>query len=215
MANISKEIAEILLELEAVKLSPRDPFTWASGLRSPIYCDNRITLSHPEERNFIARSLMDLVPDWEKIDVVAGVATAGIPYASILAHMTEKPLIYVRSSHKKHGRQNVIEGYCKPGQRAVVVEDLISTGGSSLEAVSRLREAGLEVEDVIAIFTYELEEAHRNFTEMNVHAHSLSQYNVLIRQAMAMDYITADDLEIVIKWNKSPKNWQNEKNNLG
>lgn len=215
MANISKEIAEILLELEAVKLSPRNPFTWASGISSPIYCDNRITLSHPEERNFIARSLMDLVSDWEKIDVVAGVATAGIPYASILAHMTEKPLVYVRSGQKKHGRQNVIEGYCKPGQRAIVVEDLISTGGSSLEAVSRLREAGLDVSDVIAIFTYELEEAKANFIEMNVRHHTLSHYQVLIRQAMDMDYITAEDLAILKEWNKSPKNWQHEQNNLG
>src|SRR5690606_24593523 len=123
--------------------------TWASGIKSPIYCDNRITLSHPEERNFMARSLMELVPDWDQIDVIAGVATAGIPYASILAHLTEKPLIYVRSANKKHGRQNVIEGSAKPGQRVIVVEDLISTGGSSLEAVARVREAQLEVSGVI------------------------------------------------------------------
>src|SRR5690554_3955749 len=145
MEHTSKEIAEILLELQAVKLSPKNPFTWASGIQSPIYCDNRITLSHPEERNFIARSLMGLVDDWEKIDVIAGVATAGIPYASILAHITEKPLVYVRSSNKKHGRQNIIEGAYIPGQRVIVVEDLISTGGSSLDAVEQLRSVGLEV----------------------------------------------------------------------
>lgn len=209
MDHTSKEIAEILLELEAVKLSPKDPFTWASGIKSPIYCDNRITLSHPEERNFMARSLMELVPDWDQIDVIAGVATAGIPYASILAHLTEKPLIYVRSANKKHGRQNIIEGSAKRGQRVIVVEDLISTGGSSLEAVAWLREAQLEVAGVIAIFSYQLEEAARNFEEMNITYSTLTNYETLIQQSVEMNYVTKEELEILKKWNISPKNWQN------
>lgn len=209
MGKTSKEIAEILLELQAVKLSPKKPFTWASGIQSPIYCDNRITLSHPEERNFMVRSLMELVPNWDEIDVVAGVATAGIPYASILAHMTEKPLIYVRSGAKKHGRKNIIEGASKPGQRLVVVEDLISTGGSSLEAVAQLRAADLIVSGVIAIFTYELEEAKANFKEMDVNYSTLSHYQILIQQAVEMNYINNEELATLKKWNTSPKNWQN------
>ena len=208
MESKPKEIAEILLELKAVKLSPREPFTWASGIQSPIYCDNRITLSHPEERKFMARSLMELVTDWDEIDVIAGVATAGIPYASILAHMTEKPLIYVRSSNKKHGRQNVIEGSYKPGQRIIVVEDLISTGGSVLEAVSQLRKADLEVAGVIAIFTYQLAEADMRFKESGVTFSTLSNYSTLIQQAVDMNYISDDDMEILKKWNQSPKTWQ-------
>ncbi len=210
MESKSKEIAEILLELEAVKLSPQKPFTWASGIKSPIYCDNRITLSHPEERKFMARSLMELVPDWNQIDVIAGVATAGIPYASILAHITEKPLIYVRSGTKSHGRQNVIEGSCKPGQRVIVVEDLISTGGSVLEAVAHLRNADLDVAGVIAIFTYQLAEADQNFRDAKVNYTTLSNYKTLINQAVEMNYINDDDMKTLKKWNKSPKKWNHE-----
>lgn len=209
MEHTSKEIAEILLELEAVKLSPKNPFTWASGIQSPIYCDNRITLSHPEERNFMARSLMALVDDWENIDIIAGVATAGIPYASILAHMTEKPLIYVRSGSKKHGRKNIIEGSFSPGQRVIVVEDLISTGGSVLDAVTQLRSANLHVAGVIAIFSYQLEEAARNFDNMNVSHKVLSNYSDLIQQAVEMNYVNKEELETLEKWNTSPQNWQN------
>ena len=209
MEHTSKEIAEILLELEAVKLSPKNPFTWASGIQSPIYCDNRITLSHPEERNFMARSLMALVDDWENIDIIAGVATAGIPYASILAHMTEKPLIYVRSGSKKHGRKNIIEGSFSPGQRVIVVEDLISTGGSVLDAVAQLRSANLHVAGVIAIFSYQLEEAARNFDNMNVSHKVLSNYSDLIQQAVEMNYVNKEELETLEKWNTSPQNWQN------
>ena len=209
MEHTSKEIAEILLELEAVKLSPKNPFTWASGIQSPIYCDNRITLSHPEERNFMARSLMALVDDWENIDIIAGVATAGIPYASILAHMTEKPLIYVRSGSKKHGRKNIIEGSFSPGQRVIVVEDLISTGGSVLDAVAQLRSANLHVAGVIAIFSYQLEEAARNFDNMNVSHKVLSNYSDLIQQAVEMNYVNKEELETLEKWNTSPQNWPN------
>lgn len=208
MQDKPKEIAEILLELKAVKLSPQEPFTWASGIQSPIYCDNRITLSHPEERNFMARSLMELVADWDKIDVIAGVATAGIPYASILAHMTEKPLIYVRSGAKGHGRQNIIEGSCQPGQRVVVVEDLISTGGSVLDAVDQLRKAELEVAEVIAIFSYQLAEAEKNFSNMKVKYSTLSNYQALIQQAENMNYINADEMAALKEWNKSPKTWK-------
>jgi len=210
MKHTSKDIAEILLELRAVKLSPKNPFTWASGIQSPIYCDNRITLSHPEERNFIARSLLTLVENWDNIDVIAGVATAGIPYASILAHMTEKPLIYVRSSNKKHGRKNVIEGAYTTGQRVIVVEDLISTGGSSLEAVAQLRAQNLDVMGVIAIFSYQLEAAVNNFREQNISYKSLSNYTDLIQQAVELNYISGDDLATLEKWNSSPQNWQNE-----
>lgn len=210
MESKPKEIAEILLELEAVKLSPQEPFTWASGIQSPIYCDNRITLSHPEERKFMARSLMELVADWEHVDVIAGVATAGIPYASILAHMTEKPLIYVRSASKSHGRQNVIEGSYEAGQRVIVVEDLISTGGSVLEAVEQLRKAKLNVSSVIAIFTYQLTDAVENFKNAKVDYATLSNYSALIDQAVAMEYIDDHDLSTLKNWNKSPKTWNHE-----
>lgn len=205
-----KEIAEILLDLKAVKLRPQDPFVWASGIRSPIYCDNRITLSHPEERNFISRSLIELVDQVENVDVVAGVATAGIPYASIIAHMLEKPLIYVRSASKGHGRQNVIEGEYKPGQKILLIEDLISTGGSSLEAAEHLRQANLEVLQVIAIFTYRLPEAEKAFSQANLPYKTLCDYPALIDQAVEMGYVQEKDLQILKDWNQSPKTWKNE-----
>lgn len=205
-----KEIAEILLDLKAVKLRPQDPFTWASGIRSPIYCDNRITLSHPEERSFISRSLIGLAGQTEEIDVIAGVATAGIPYASIIAHMMEKPLIYVRSASKGHGRQNVIEGAYEAGQKVLLVEDLISTGGSSLEAVRQLRHADLDVLRVIAIFTYQLPDAEKGFKAANLEYNALCDYSTLIEQAAEMGYVQESDLKILKDWNQSPKTWKNE-----
>src|SRR5699024_9017174 len=207
-----KEIAEILLDLKAVKLRPQNPFTWASGIRSPIYCDNRITLSHPEERSFISRSLIELAGQAEDYDVVAGVATAGIPYASIIAHMMEKPLIYVRSSSKGHGRQNVIEGSYESGQKILLIEDLISTGGSSLEAVRQLRLAQLDVLKVIAIFTYQLPDAEEGFEEAGLKYKALCDYETLIDQAAEMGYVQKSDLQILKDWNQSPKTWKNEQN---
>lgn len=209
MEGKPKEIAEILLDLKAIKLNPTQPFTWASGIRSPIYCDNRITLSHPEERNFMARSLMELVDDPESIDTIAGVATAGIPYASILAHLMEKPLIYVRSKSKGHGRQNIIEGTYSVGQNVLVVEDLISTGGSVLEAVTQLRNEGLNVVGVVAVFTYQLQDAEDNFAAHNVTYRTLSNYQSLIERAEEINYIGKEDLEALKNWNKSPKTWSN------
>lgn len=209
MKSKPTEIAEILLELEAVKLSPTKPFTWASGIKSPIYCDNRITLSHPEERTFISRQLLKLAGDAEETDIIAGVATSGIPYASIMAHLSEKPLVYVRSVSKGHGRRNAIEGEYSAGQKVLLVEDLISTGGSALEAAEKLREAGLEVVKVVAVFSYELAEAEAAFTEAGIPLATLSNYSALLQQALTMNYIKESELEVLQEWNRSPKTWNN------
>jgi orotate phosphoribosyltransferase len=201
------EVARNLLEIKAVKLSPRDPFTWASGLLSPIYCDNRVALSHPGVRTYLKNCLAEKSASFGDFDVVAGVATAGIPHGALLADVLEKPFVYVRSSAKEHGRRNQIEGELHAGQSVLVVEDLISTGGSSLLAVDALREAGAEVVGVLAIFQYGFQKAHRAFADKQVKFQTLTNYDALVQEAARTGYVTSEDLETLKKWRENPDGW--------
>ena len=201
------EVARNLLEIKAIKLSPSNPFTWASGIQSPIYCDNRVALSYPVVRTFIKQCLAEKSKVFGNFDVVAGVATAGIPHGALLADALEKPFIYVRSSAKDHGRRNLIEGELQAGQRVLVIEDLISTGGSCLIAVEALREAQAEVVGVLAIFQYGFEKANRAFAEKNVPFQTLTDYNALILEAIKMGYISDSDLSTLQQWRENPEGW--------
>jgi len=204
--NYSESVAAILLKIGAVKLQPEDPFTWASGILSPIYCDNRLILSYPEDRRSVCEAFVAQInPD--DIDSVAGVATGGIAHGMLVAEALNKPFIYVRSSAKKHGRQNQLEGHYTSEQRVVVIEDLISTGGSSLQAVDALRAAGLVVTHVISVFSYGFDQAEENFRKANCPFSSLSDYSTLLKIAEENGYIKADHLEILQEWRKDPKSW--------
>lgn len=198
-----------LLQIKAIKLQPANPFTWASGWTSPIYCDNRKTLSYPEVRNFIkiqfARRLMER---WPEADVVAGVATGAIAQGAMVADALGKPFVYVRSSPKGHGLENLIEGDLKPGQKVVVIEDLISTGGSSLKAVEALRNNGAEVLGMQAIFTYGFKVAEDNFAEAEVEFETLSNYQSLIKVAAEGGYVSSADLSELSDWREDPANWK-------
>lgn len=206
--TVATEVAARLLQINAIKLQPNDPFTWASGLQSPIYCDNRISLSFPEVRSFVKNRLAEAArSEFGEFEVVAGVATAGIPQGALVADLLEKPFIYVRSSAKEHGRQNLIEGELQPGQRVLVIEDLISTGGSSLKAVDSLREGGAEVVGLLAIFTYGFEKADRAFREKKVPWHALSNYDALIELALKTGFIDENDLLNLKKWREAPDQW--------
>lgn len=205
--NISTTLAKKLLEIKAIKLSPTDPFTWASGMRSPIYCDNRVTLSYPEIRELIKTSFAEHVKEIGQIDLIAGVATAGIPHGALLADYLNLPFIYVRSKAKEHGRQNQIEGRFNVGAKTLVVEDLISTGGSSLAAVDVLKAADLNVKKVISIFDYELSTAKNNFSNHQCPYYSLSGYSSLLQEAERIAYISDKEKAILQDWNSDPKSW--------
>ncbi len=205
--NIANEVAEKLLQINAVKLNPQNPFTWASGIKSPIYCDNRLVLSFPNVRTFVIQAFVDKAAQFEPFDIVAGVATAGIPHGALLADRLEKPFIYVREKAKSHGRQNQIEGNISKGAKILLIEDLISTGGSSLKAVETLREAGCVVVGVLAIFSYGFQKAEDVFQDANCPFDTLSNYNVLVEKAMAMQYISPDDLETLESWRIAPTLW--------
>ena len=198
--NIASEVAKRLLQIKAIKLSPQKPFTWASGIQSPIYCDNRITLSHPEVRALLKNGLTEISSQFQPFDAVAGVATAGIPHGLMLAESLQLPFAYVRSKAKEHGRKNLIEGELAAGTKVLVVEDLISTGGSCLAAVEALRQAGAEVVGVLAIFTYNFEKADRAFKNANCQYRTLSDYNVLLREALACKYINLIDVDKLATW---------------
>lgn len=200
-------VARHLLAIQAVQLRPHDPFTWASGLLSPIYCDNRLALSHPIVRNYLKDALAEQSRQFNAFDVVAGVATAGIPHGVLLADMLQKPFIYVRSSAKDHGRRNVIEGSLQAGQRVLVVEDLISTGGSCLLAVDALRSAGAVVVGVLAIFQYGFAEAATAFARKEVPFQTLTDYDALVQEAAQSGYVTAGDLTILKQWRENPAGW--------
>ncbi len=204
--NYKIEVARKLLEIEAVKLQPEDPFTWASGMRSPIYCDNRLSLSFPDVRNLIKLGLADLAGN-ETYDLIGGVATAGIPHGMLLADALKAPYIYVRSSAKSHGRQNQIEGKMTGGARVLLVEDLISTGGSSLKAVDAIRNEGGIVDTVLAIFTYGFQKARDNAEKHNCTFKTITDYPTLIEVAQDMNYITESGAEILSLWNKDPESW--------
>lgn len=204
----AKEIAKHLLDIKAVSLSPTAPFTWASGLKSPIYCDNRVTMSYPVVRRQIAQGLAQLIQDtYGEIDVVAGTATAGIPHAAWVAEILDLPMIYIRSSAKKHGKGNQIEGVLHEGQRVVVIEDLISTGGSVLEATDAVENAGGKVLGVAAIFTYELAQATKQFSAKNMAFTTLTQYSTLIEVARENGFISENELKLLMQWRENPQEW--------
>jgi len=205
--SAEREVAKKLLQIKAIKLSPQKPFTWASGWRSPIYCDNRTLLSFPEVRSFVVDQFVAVAKHFEPFDAVAGVATAGIPHGALLAYRLDSPFIYVRSKAKAHGRQNRIEGRLEQGQRVLVIEDLISTGGSSIEAVQALREAGAEVVGVLAIFTYGFDRAVQTFAEADCSFETLSNYDILLAEAADQKYITPEEQQLLAEWRKSPETW--------
>ncbi len=205
--QVAAEIARRLLQINAIKLQPNAPFTWASGLQSPIYCDNRVSLSFPEVRSFVKNALAGAAKSFEPFDVVAGVATAGIPQGALVADLLDKPFIYVRSSAKEHGRQNLIEGELAPNARVLVIEDLISTGMSSLKAVDSLREAGAEVVGLLAIFTYGFDKAEKAFLEKNVAWRALSNYDAMIEEAVRSNYVDKSDLATLKNWREAPEQW--------
>lgn len=203
------KVAEFLLQIKAVKLEPNNPFTWASGIKSPIYCDNRVTLSFPNIRTFIRQSYAEAILDYfGKPDAIAGVATGGIAQGALVAQELGIPFIYVRSAPKKHGMGNQIEGYFEPGQKVVVIEDLISTGGSSLKAVDALRDAELEVKGLVAIFTYGFKIAHDNFMNAECPYVTLSNYDVLLDKALKSNMISAEDLLSLQQWKLNPDEWK-------
>lgn len=204
------KIAEFLLQVKAVKLQPNQPFTWASGWKSPIYCDNRITLSFPKVRTFIRQEFVNAILEkFGKPDVIAGVATGGIAQGALIAQEMGLPFVYVRSEAKKHGMTNMIEGIIEKGQSVVVIEDLISTGGSSLKAVEALRDAGCEVKGMVAIFTYGFDTASKNFQEANCNLVTLSDYETLIKQAITSKYISEKDMHSLQEWRNNPAVWGN------
>ena len=202
------ETAELLLKLKAIKLQPNSPFTWASGWKSPIYCDNRIILSDVISRNKIAEYFSELIKEkYNEIDVIAGVATGAIGIGVLVAQKLNLPFIYVRPEAKKHGRQNQIEGEVSEGEKIVVIEDLISTGKSSLNAVKALRKAKLDVLGMLAIFSYGFEISKSNFKNESVNLNTLSDYSELLKKAVEINYVSEKDLETLEKWNLSPEKW--------
>ena len=204
-------IAEHLLSIKAVSLKPNDPFTWSSGLKSPIYCDNRLTMSYPSVRKEIAQGLAELIQkNFPDANVIAGTATAGIPHAAWVSEILDLPMVYVRSSAKGHGKGNQIEGIVQEGDKVVVVEDLISTGGSSIKCVRSLREAGCVVEGVVSIFTYELERAREAFTEADIPYFSLTDFSTLTEVAKEKQFILEDELESLRRWKGNPGEWGNK-----
>jgi orotate phosphoribosyltransferase len=207
-AGIAAKVAEFLLQIKAVKLQPQQPFTWASGWKSPIYCDNRTTLSYPKVRTYIRQQFVQIIRDnFPKPDVIAGVATGAIAHGVLVAEEMGLPFVYIRPKPKEHGLGNLIEGEIKKGQSVVVIEDLISTGGSSLKAVEALREAGCDVKGMAAIFTYGFENATENFRAAEVKLITLSDYPSLIRQALHDEFITEEDVEALEAWRKNPAEW--------
>ena len=204
----ARQMATFLLQVKAIKLNNEHPFTWASGRKSPIYCDNRITLSYPEIRTFIRQSFVDVINStWCGIDAIAGVATGGIAQGALVAQELGLPFVYVRSEAKSHGLTNQIEGEIHEGQSVVVIEDLVSTGKSSLIAVNALREKGCDVKGMVAIFTYGLEVAAKNFADAQVELHTLTNYDTLIEVACKEEYIRPADLESLTNWRKNPEAW--------
>jgi orotate phosphoribosyltransferase len=209
MGEIEKKIAGHLLESKAIILEPSNPFTWASGWRSPIYCDNRVTLSFPEIRSYIKEAFRStILKHFNAPDLIAGVATGAIAQGALVADIMGLPFVYVRPSAKEHGRQNLIEGRIQSGQKVVVIEDLISTGGSSLKAVEALKEAGTDVLGMVAIFSYGFELAAKNFSKAGVELHSLCSYQVLIETALASGEIQQNEVEMLNEWRKDPVTWQ-------
>jgi len=206
--DTAEKTAELLLQINAIKLNSKNPFTWASGWHSPIYCDNRLILSFPAIRNFVREEFAKHIEkQYGKPDVIAGVATGAIGIGMLVAEYMGLPFVYVRPEPKKHGRQNQVEGFLQKGQNVVVVEDLISTGNSSLLAVEALKEAGAHVKGMVAIFTYGFDVAVDNFKNANVELNTLADYEHLLQLAVAKNYITEKELATLQEWRKSPSTW--------
>jgi len=210
MKTLERIFAEKLLNIKAIKLQPNNPFTWASGWRSPFYCDNRKTLSYPALRTFVkvetARLIMEKYPE---VEAIAGVATGAIPQGAMVADTLGKPFVYVRSKPKDHGLENLIEGELRPGMKVVVVEDLISTGGSSLKAVEAIRQNGCDVIGMVAAYTYGFHEAEVAFRKAGVPLVTLTNYDAVVAEALRIGYISEDDVELLHEWRKDPANWDN------
>lgn len=205
---MKKQIAEELLNIKAVYLQPNDPFTWSSGMKSPIYCDNRLTLSYPDTRKKIATGLAELIKEnYPDAEIIAGTATAGIPHAAWVADVLNLPMCYVRSKAKEHGKGNQIEGKAEPGSKVVVIEDLISTGGSAITAAEALRSAGCDVLGVAAIFTYGLPKGDTRLAEAELKAVALSDYDALIEVAAEKNYVQSGDIETLKNWKQNPEAW--------
>jgi orotate phosphoribosyltransferase len=209
--NTQKQLAENLLQIKAIKLSPANPFTWASGWKSPIYCDNRKTLSYPEVRNFIKQTFVSLIREYfPEVECIAGVATGAIGIGALVADLLELPFVYVRSKPKDHGLTNLIEGEVVEGRKSVVVEDLIATGRSSLNAVTALREAGMPVLGMVAIFTYDFPVAAERFREAACELHTLTDYHHLLEVAVQTGYVKEQELETLREWRKAPEEWRGD-----
>ena len=206
--HTARKTAEVLLQVNAIKLQPKTPFTWASGWKSPIYCDNRLVLSYPTVRNYIRETMAKQIEkQFGKPDVIAGVATGAIGIGMLVAEYLGLPFIYVRPEAKSHGRQNQIEGHLESGQNVVVVEDLISTGKSSLNAVKAIKENKGNVKGMIAIFSYDFQVAKDNFEKANIQLATLSDYNSLLEQALHTNYISSKEQDILASWNANPSEW--------
>ncbi len=209
--NTAEKTAELLLQINAIKLNSKNPFTWASGWKSPIYCDNRIVLSFPPVRNYIRDAFAKQIEaKFGKPDVIAGVATGAIGIGILVAEYLGLPFVYVRPEPKKHGRKNQIEGFLGKGQSVVVIEDLISTGGSSLQAIKALQNEGARVKGMAAIFSYGFDVSVNCFKENNLHVYTLSNYSTLIQQAVAKKYITEAEISTLENWRKNPSEWNNK-----
>lgn len=207
--NSANKTAELLLQINAIKLNPENPFTWASGWKSPIYCDNRVILSYPTIRNYVREEMAKQVENlYGKPDVIAGVATGAIGIGILVAEAMGLPFVYVRPEPKSHGRKNQIEGHLESRQNVVVIEDLISTGKSSLNAVNALKDVGAEVKGMLAIFSYGFDIAQQNFEKANVQLHTLSNYEHLIQQASSTNYIKEDQSQTLLQWRKAPQQWK-------
>ena len=206
--NTAKKTVELLLQINAIKLNPKNPFTWASGWKSPIYCDNRVILSHPKIRVFIREQISKQINElYGKPDIIAGVATGAIGIGMLVADIMNLPFIYVRPNSKKHGRKNQIEGSYNEGEKVIVIEDLISTGNSSLVAVEALREANLKVKGMISIFTYGFPVSFENFKKSDIQLNTSSSYDILLEQALSTNYINKKDFQILSEWRKNPQTW--------
>ena len=208
MKTLEQTLAKKLLKIRAIKLQPANPFLWASGWQSPIYCDSRKTLSHPAIRNFIKIELArTIIENYENVEVIAGVATGAIPQGAMVADALNLPFVYIRSKPKDHGLENLIEGDLKPGAKVVVIEDLISTGGSSLKAVEAIRNAGSQVVGMVAIFTYGFPLAAEKFKEAKVKLITLCNYDVVLDEALKTNYIDESEIKTLQEWRKDPANW--------
>ncbi|MBQ1696709.1 MAG: orotate phosphoribosyltransferase [Bacteroidales bacterium] len=206
--DIERQVAKYLLDIKAVELQPEKPFTWASGWKSPIYTDNRKTLSYPEARNFLKQCFADIIRrEYPGVELIAGVATGAIAVGALVADLLGLPFVYVRSASKGHGLENQVEGVCHAGQKVVVIEDLVSTGMSSLKAVSALREKGCEIMSMIAIFTYGFPVAEQAFKDANCTLRTLSNYNALIALAKETGYVKEQQIDALLAWRKSPDTW--------